>query len=176
MLDLFSAFIIDNQLCRMQDPILLAISGGIDSVVMLDLFYRAGYSCVMAHCNFQLRDGESDGDERFVSDLGKRYDVPVYTRSFNTVEYATNNNLSVQMAARELRYEWFEEVRVQAGCEVTATAHNRNDITETFFINLLRGTGIKGLTGIREKTGNLIRPLLFATREQISEYAGERQP
>ncbi len=173
MLEEFISYINNNQLCRNDDTILLAISGGVDSVVMLDLFYRAGYPCIIAHCNFMLRADESDEDEAFVRSLGERYDFAVDTRSFNTLEYASNNNLSVQMAARELRYEWFEELRSTTGSAFIATAHNKNDVAETFFINLCRGTGIRGLTGIREKSGNLIRPLLFATRDQILQYADQ---
>ncbi len=173
MLEDFSSFIKDNGLCRQSDTLLLAVSGGIDSVVMLDLFHHAGYSFAIVHCNFKLRGSDSDEDEMFVKDLGEKYDREVYTKSFNTIDYATNNGISVQMAARELRYEWFEEMRIQTGSDYIATAHNKNDIAETFFINLCRGTGIRGLTGIREKTGHLIRPLLFSDRYHISEYAVE---
>ena len=174
MLGRFTSYIDDNHLCNRNDTILITVSGGIDSVVMLDLFFRAGYSCAIAHCNFKMRGAESDGDETFVMELGKKYDLSVYTTSFNTLDYATNHNMSIQMAARELRYEWFEEIRIQTGCDYIATAHNKNDIAETFFINLCRGTGIRGLTGIKEKNGALIRPLLFSGREQIIEYAMER--
>ncbi len=174
MLDAFSTHIQENRLCNKNESLLLAISGGIDSVVMLDLFYRAGYTCFIAHCNFQLRGTESDDDEAFVKDLGRKYDIPVHTHSFNTLEYAGSNNISVQMAARELRYEWFEEIRIQTGCDYIATAHNKNDIVETFFINLSRGTGIRGLAGIREKSGFLIRPMLFSGRDRIASYAIDR--
>ncbi len=173
MIGPFVSYIETNRLFSKKDSILLAISGGIDSIVMLDLFYRSGFSCAIAHCNFKLRGSESDEDEIFVKELGKKYDLQVYTRSFTTREYALNNSMSIQMAARELRYEWFEEVRVMAGCDYIATAHNRNDISETFFINLVRGTGIKGLTGIKEKSGQIIRPMLFTGRDQISGYASE---
>ena len=175
MLNQFLSFIDSNRLFARPDPVLLTVSGGIDSIVMLDLFYRAGFSCSAAHCNFKLRGTESDEDEAFVKELAANYDMNIFHVSFNTEEYAASHNMSIQMAARELRYEWFEETREKAGCEYIATAHNKNDVTETFFINLSRGTGIKGLTGIKEKSGNLIRPLLFASREQILEYAMDRQ-
>ena len=171
MINRFKSYISNDSLCSEEDRILVTVSGGIDSVVLLDLFVKSGYNCGIAHCNFNLRAKESDNDEVFVKALAKSYNMPVFSKSFNTIEYAEINKLSVQMAARDLRYEWFEDLRLEEGFDLIATAHNKNDILETFFINLTRGTGIHGLTGIKNKTGALIRPLLFATREEIINYA-----
>lgn len=171
MLSRFQSFILDNNLCRINQKILLATSGGIDSLVMLDLFARSGYNCGIAHCNFKMRGADSDEDQIFVKNLAEKYNVPFYTTSFNTEEYSENNRISVQMAARMLRYEWFEDLRLDQNYDLIATAHNKNDSVETFFINLARGTGIRGLTGIPIISGNLIRPLLFMNREEIERYA-----
>jgi len=150
---------------------LLAVSGGIDSVVMLDLFIRSGYTCSIAHCNFKLREEDSDLDESFVQELAAKNNIPFYSVSFNTEEYADNNRISIQMAARELRYDWFEDLRNKLQYDLIATAHNKNDVVETFFINLTRGTGIRGLSGISVKSDKIIRPLLFLEREDIEDYA-----
>lgn len=171
MLKGFRSYIIENQLCSPDDRILATVSGGIDSIVLVDLFISAGYFCGIAHCNFKLRGEESDEDEFFVRELARRYEVPFFSKSFDTSEYAEMNNLSIQMAARELRYEWFEELRQEQGYDFIATAHNKNDILETFLLNLARGTGIHGLTGIKNKSGKIIRPLLFASREEIKNYS-----
>ena len=171
MINLFKSYISNNSLCSEEDRILVTVSGGIDSVVLLDLFIKSGYNCGIAHCNFNLRAKESDNDEIFVKTLANSYNIPVFSKSFNTIEYAEINKLSIQMAARDLRYEWFEDLRLEEGFDLIATAHNKNDILETFFINLTRGTGIHGLSGIKNKSGALIRPLLFATREEINNYA-----
>ena len=171
MLSLFQSYILDNNLVSPGHKILLAVSGGIDSVVMLDLFTRSGYYCAIAHCNFKLRDEESDMDELFVRDLAGKYNIPFYTKAFNTADHADNNRISIQMAARELRYDWFEDLRNELHYDYIATAHNKNDAIETFFINLSRGTGIRGLSGITPKSGQILRPLLFLEREDIEEYA-----
>jgi tRNA(Ile)-lysidine synthase len=174
MLESFQAFLRENSLCTPGNKILLTISGGVDSMVMLDLFSRSGFEGEIAHCNFGLRGAESDEDERFVIEIATRYDSPVHVKSFQTEEYASNNNISIQMAARDLRYEWFEDIRRQTDCDFIATAHNKNDHAETFFINLLRGTGIRGLTGIPVVSGNIIRPLLWAEREEILNYSEQK--
>jgi len=171
LLTLFQSYINKHNLFSKNDKILLTISGGIDSVVMLDLFIRAGYSCAIAHCNFKLRGEESDQDEIFVRELAEKNHIPFYTTSFRTEEYAENNRISIQMAARELRYDWFEDLREKLHYDYVATAHNKNDVVETFFINLARGTGIRGLSGIPPKSGTVVRPLLFLEREDIEEYA-----
>lgn len=166
----FIQFIQSNNLCNKTDNILLGVSGGIDSVVMFHLFRSCGYSFAVAHCNFQLRDQESDKDEDFVKNLAENYDIPFYSTRFNTKEIAQKEGISIQMAARDLRYEWFEEIRKNNNYKYIAIAHNKDDIIETFFINLTRGTGIKGLTGIKSKSRNIIRPLLFASRKSIEDY------
>ena len=171
MVNKFQSFIQENRLCSQTDRILLAVSGGIDSVVMAKLFNQTGYYCGIAHCNFNLRGEESYQDQIFVQHLAEELSIPFFVTYFNTEEYAENNHISIQMAARQLRYEWFEELRVEQGFDYIATAHNKNDEAETFFINLSRGTGIRGLTGIQVKTGTIIRPILFLERDEIVEYA-----
>jgi len=163
----------ENELLPVNGCILAAVSGGIDSMVMLDLYLRSGIKLAIAHCNFSLRAEESDGDEELVKSVARLHNLQFHTIRFNTSEYAISNRLSIQMAARELRYRWFEEIRQNNGYESVAVAHNMNDNAETFFINLLRGTGINGLTGMKPKNGYIIRPLLFASREEIAAYAME---
>jgi len=149
------------------DKILAAVSGGVDSMVMLRLLHDAGFNLVAAHCNFGLRGDESDLDEAFVKNEADKLNIPCRVKHFDTCAYAAQNGLSTQIAARELRYKWFHE----SGLDAIAIAHNRDDSIETLFINLARGTGIHGLTGIRPKSGKIIRPLLFASREEIEAYA-----
>jgi len=170
MIDDFKRYIAINNLCIKDDKLLLGVSGGIDSIVMMHLFRMSGYNIALAHCNFQLRDEESDKDEAFVTHLAENYQLPIHTIRFNTPEIAEKEGISIQMAARDLRYEWFEELRQQHHYDYIAIAHNNNDLVETFLINLVRGTGIKGLTGIKEKSGAIIRPLLFASRKMIDDY------
>ena len=173
MLNKFSSFISKNQLFEKQSRILLAVSGGIDSVVMAELFHQAQFSFGIAHCNFGLRGNESDNEEQFVRMLAEKYKVPCYCQAFPTIKHARSNGISVQMAARELRYHWFETIREQKNFDLIATAHHLDDQVETFFINLIRGTGIAGLHGIPIRHGNVIRPLLFANRKEIHEFTLE---
>lgn len=140
-------------------------------MVMCDLFEKCRFNYSVAHCNFKLRGDESDGDEKFVRDYAGQSGVDFYHTSFETTEYAKVNGISVEMAARELRYNYFNELCRSHGFDFIATAHHQDDLIETFFINLLRKTGIKGLTGIKPKSGNLIRPMLFAGRERILGHA-----
>lgn len=170
----FRTFIEQHRLCDKQQQIMLAVSGGIDSVVMTDLFCRSGYSCAILHCNFGLRGGESDGDEAFVRTMAAGYEVPVFVKHCETEEYAEDHGISIQMAARELRYAWFKEIAEQDDGHVISTAHNLNDSVETVLLNLSRGTGIKGITGIPIVNAKTIRPLLFATRKDITDYARSR--
>ena len=128
--------------------ILLAISGGADSVAMLNLFTNTRYECGIAHCNFHLRDKESDLDEKYVKSLSEKYNFKYFKIDFDTKKHSKENCISIEMAARELRYKWFEEIRTENSYDYIATAHHKDDIIETFFINLSRGTGIRGLTGI----------------------------
>lgn len=166
----FTKYIVNNNLCTKDDKILLAISGGTDSVVLLYLFHLAGYNISLAHCNFNLRGSESDEDELFVRKLADKYHIETHFISFNTTQLANENKLSIEMAARELRYNWFNELCNEFNYTKIATGHHLNDSIETVLINLTRGTGINGITGIKPQNGNIIRPLLFATREQIEDY------
>ena len=166
----FLHYIHEHKLFDTKSKILLAISGGIDSVCLADLLIRSGYNVEFAHCNFKLREEESDQDEIFVSDLANKNKIPFHHISFDTNHYALSNKLSIQMAARELRYEWFEKVRRAISADYIAIAHNQNDNTETFFINLINGTGLKGLRAIQNKNNFIVRPLMFASRNQIGEY------
>ena len=171
MLQRFKSFIEEQRLFQPDDRVLLAVSGGVDSVVMVDLFHQAGYPFGIAHANFQLREEESEEDERFAGELSVSCRVPFFSKRFFTVDYADTHKVSIQMAARELRYEWFEATRHKEGFDWIATAHHLDDQVETFFINLLRGTGISGLHGILVRQGKVIRPLLFASREDIFRFA-----
>ncbi len=151
--------------------LIVGVSGGADSVVLLHLLCRLGYQCVVAHCNFHLRGDESLRDENFVEGLCKAEGVPFIKIDFDTEAYATQHHLSIEMAARELRYEWFEQVRLQQSAEAIAVGHHADDVAETFLMNITRGTGLKGLTGIKARNGYIIRPLLDCSREEIESYA-----
>ncbi|AYL97884.1 tRNA lysidine(34) synthetase TilS [Mucilaginibacter celer] len=163
----FVNFIEQNALFTRSTPILAAVSGGIDSVLMAHLLKAAGYNFAIAHCNFQLRGDEALRDQQFSQSLAARLDVPFHTINFNTEQYAAQNKISIQMAARDLRYQWFDTVCQQSGYEVVALAHHQNDTIETILLNLTRGTGIAGLHGILPKNGKLVRPLLFLTRDEV---------
>jgi tRNA(Ile)-lysidine synthase len=170
MLNDFIKYIEENGLCGSNDRILLGVSGGIDSMVMARLFVSAGFDTAIAHCNFCLRGRESDEDEKLVERTASEYNVPFFIRRFETASHARENGISVQMAARDLRYEWFEKIRSGNNFDLIAIAHNLNDNVETFLINLIRGTGLKGLSGMKPLANRIIRPLLFATRQRIEEY------
>ena len=174
MLQAFRAYIKKEKLFLPGEKILLAVSGGMDSVAMVELFSRAKISFGIAHCNFQLRGEESDADESFVMFLAKKNKVPCYIRKFFTSDYADAHRLSTQMAARELRYNWFNELLTKEGYSFLATAHHLDDQIETFFINMLRSTGIAGFHGILPKQGNIIRPMLFASRNDIEEFVKKK--
>jgi len=171
MLQAFKAYIKFSGLFDQSDRVLLAVSGGVDSIVMVQLFKDAGYNFGIAHVNFGLRGVESDGDEAFVKNLAGKIDVPFYSKIFTTKQYAADHKVSIQMAARDLRYAWFDEIVNENGYSYVATAHHLDDQAETFFINLLRGTGISGMHGIMPKQGKIIRPLMFTTREKIMSFA-----
>nr|WP_319512447.1 tRNA lysidine(34) synthetase TilS [uncultured Draconibacterium sp.] len=173
MFDQFITNIKQKQLIKSGEKVLLAISGGIDSMVLLHLFERTGFEYGIAHCNFRLRGAESDGDEAFVHEQVEQHGTPAHFETFDTKEYASLKGISIEMAARELRYEFFERIRKEYEYDYIVTAHHQDDLIETFFLNLSRKTGIRGLTGIKEKKGKLIRPLLFASREEIEKYASE---
>ena len=165
------SFRIVNELAAPEDFILLTVSGGVDSMVMLSLFVRSGYRVGVAHCNFQLRGVESEEDEELVRREAEKYGVPWYNKRFDTKGEMERTGESMEMAARRLRYAWFDELSREHGYTVVAIAHHIDDSIETFFINLLRGTGLRGLTGITTHAGKLIRPLMFASRKDILEYA-----
>jgi tRNA(Ile)-lysidine synthase len=167
MLTEFKSFIQKKSLCTQTDRILVAVSGGADSVVLLHLFIKAGYIVSLAHCNFNLRGIESDGDEAFVRKICDSYNIEGHFISFNTREYAAENKISIEMAARNLRYHWFNELVTNHNYTKIATGHHLNDSIETVFINVTRGTGINGITGIKAKNEVIIRPLLFATRNEM---------
>jgi tRNA(Ile)-lysidine synthase len=171
MLDLtdFRSFIKQHALLKPQDRVLLAVSGGRDSVLMAHYFHQAGYNFGIAHCNFKLREAEADREEQFTSALAESLEVPFFSTSFHTQEYAAEKRISIQMAARDLRYQWLEEIRVDFAFDHIALAHHQNDSVETILLNLTRGTGIAGLHGILPKRGKLIRPLLFLNRTEIDE-------
>ena len=149
---------------------LVALSGGADSVALLRVLLQLGYACEAAHCNFHLRGEESVRDERFVRDLTERLGVPLHVTHFDTQAYAASKGISIEMAARELRYAWFAERLRACGAKVVAVAHHRDDSVETFLLNLVRGTGIDGLQGIRPVNGEVVRPLLCVSRVEILEY------
>ena len=152
---------------------ILALSGGIDSMVLADMLLKSKTDFVLAHCNFHLRGEESDGDEQFVREFAERNGLTLYVKQFNTLNYAEEHKLSIEMAARELRYAWFEELRQQLRYDYIAVAHHADDQLETFFINLLRGSGIRGLKGMQSINGHVIRPLLDLSRAEIQQYAIE---
>lgn len=163
-------YIIKHQLLSGEKPVVVGISGGADSVALLHILVSLGYKCIAAHCNFNLRGDESFRDEQFTIDFTKRLQVPLCKISFETNKYAQENRLSVEMAARELRYRWFEELLNTYDADAVAVAHHRDDSVETLLINLTRGSGITGLTGIKPKNGNVVRPLLCVSREDIYAY------
>lgn len=188
LLKKFTNYIIDKNLFQKKDRLIVAVSGGVDSVVLCELCYQAGFHFEMAHCNFQLRGQESQRDEQFVQSLGEKYKTKVFVKKFDTEQYVRENKVSIQMAARELRYEWFSELMTNdKNAELKSqnskiksqhltyllTAHHANDNIETLLINFFKGTGIKGLRGILPKQQHLIRPLLFATRKEIESFAKE---
>lgn len=175
MINRFKSYIEINNPCRSDDKIVLAVSGGIDSVSMLHLFLESGFeNLAIAHCNFSLRGAESDGDEAFVKNIADKNNIPFYTIRFDTQSYANENGISIQMAARELRYNWFHQLQNELKAQYIAIAHNSDDNVETFLINISRGTGLKGLTGIKVKNENIIRPILFASREMLVNYCIEK--
>lgn len=154
-----------------EKKLLIAISGGVDSVVLTHLLHKLQFNISLAHCNFQLRGEESDLDEVFVKKLGESLNIQTFTTNFNTNEYATKNKLSTQLAARELRYNWFDKLNQENTFDYTLTAHHADDNLETFIINLSRGTGLEGLTGIPSVNKNVVRPLLIFSREEILNFA-----
>ena len=160
----------EERVTIMRQPVLVTLSGGADSVALLRLLLQAGCDCRAAHCNFHLRGDESMRDEQFVRNLCQRLDVPLVVKDFDVAAYQQEHGGSVEMACRELRYAWFEQERERLGCSVIAIAHHADDQVETFFLNLLRGTGVKGLAGMQRLNGHIWRPLLGTPRQDILNY------
>ena len=163
-------FIEKHQLLEKKTPVLVALSGGADSVALLLVLHNLGYRCEAIHCNFHLRGEESNRDEEFTTALCKKIGIALHIVHFDTAEHAKEHSISIEMAARELRYEAFEKQRAQIGAQAITVAHHRDDSAETLLLNLIRGTGIKGLRGIQPKNGYIIRQLLCVGREDIIEY------
>lgn len=170
MLDKVKRYIADNQLFEQSDKLLVGLSGGADSMALLNVLIELKYDCVAAHCNFHLRGEESDKDQLYVEDWCNFKNIPLITVDFDTTKYAGDNKISIEMAARELRYRWFERVRKDHDADYIAVGHHLNDSIETFLLNLIRGTGISGLSGIVPKNGRVVRPLLSVSRNEIEEY------
>jgi tRNA(Ile)-lysidine synthase len=174
MLNSFQYTITAQHLFTKKDILLIAVSGGVDSVVLCELCRQCGYSFLIAHCNFQLRGEESERDEQFVRSLGRKYDVEVLVQQFDTSRYAETNKVSVQVAARELRYQWFEElIKKEKKAGYLLTAHHADDNLETVMMNFFRGTGLHGLTGIPQAVDYIRRPLLEFSKEAIRDFASQ---
>ena len=174
MLEKIRQFIEDQQLFSLTaDPLLVAVSGGQDSVVLLDALHRLGVPLAVAHCHFGLRGDEADADEQFVRKLAKQYAAPYFVEFFQTKAFAEQEGISTQMAARALRYAWFEQVRRREGLAYVATAHHQRDAAETMLLNLTHGTGLAGLHGIPAKNGHLVRPLLPVDKPALFDYLVE---
>lgn len=173
MLKRFTSFIHKHALLTNESKVLLAVSGGLDSMVMLNLFIRAGYRVGVAHVNFQLRGTESDRDQQFVAAYCTKAGIPFHATTVDTNNYAITHKLSTQMAARELRYKWFHELMNEQGYDLLATAHHLSDSVETVLLNVARGSGNAGLTGIPIRNDRVIRPLMFASRDELLAYAAE---
>lgn len=175
LLQQFQEFVTQKKLINPSDKLLLAVSGGVDSMVLLQLCLKAGYQCSVAHVNFKLRGAAANADEALVIDTCKTHQIECFSTQVDTQIFANQNKLSIQMAARELRYNYFNTLINKHRFTKLVTAHHADDHIETFFINLLRSSGIQGLTGIPLKNENIIRPLLFATKQQIESYAQTEQ-
>ena len=168
--DQFRNYMTDRCGVNTSDRILVALSGGADSVALLHLLLQNGFNCVAAHCNFTLRRHESDEDELFVKELCRNWDIELHTIRFDTQAYSKDHKISIEMAARELRYQWFEQLLVEVDAKYLATGHHGSDAIETFLLNLVRGTGIKGLTGMAWRNQHIIRPMLAASAGEVLHY------
>jgi len=175
MLDKVQNFIRQNNLLNYDSPIVVGVSGGADSIALLTILVNLGYSCIAAHCNFHLRGAESLRDEIFTRDYVDSLNVPFTKIDFDTKQYADSNHLSIEMAARDLRYDWFESIRKEKKAQAIAVAHHQDDSVETFLLNLVRGTGIRGLCGIRPKQGYVVRPLLCITKDEILNWISKEK-
>lgn len=175
MLQKFQNHINSNFSFLKDKKLLVATSGGMDSMVLVHLFQKLKLNFAIAHCNFQLRGTESDGDENFVVAYAKQNDITCFVTKFDTENYSKSHKLSNQVAARNLRYNWFNEILEQEKFDYIVTAHHADDVAETFLINLSRGTGLDGLTGIPSQNGNIVRPMLPFSRAEIEIYVSENQ-
>ncbi len=173
MLERFLEYIKETNLFSLRDKILLGFSGGPDSVALAYLLHKAGFNLALAHVNFHLRGEDADRDQQFSRDFARRYALEFFTTDFDTRQYARTQGLSIEEAARDLRYSWFEQIRSSHGFDYIATAHNADDNVETVLHNLARGTGLRGLLGIPAKRGNIVRPLLFAFKDEILAFCRE---
>lgn len=171
MLQLFQNNIASQNLVANGKKSLVATSAGVDSVVLCHLYHQAGLPFAIAHCNFQLRGKEADEDELFVASLASKLGVPFYSTRFETTAFAEKNKVSIQVAARQLRYEWLEKIRQTSDCQYIATAHHLDDSIETVFYNFAKGCGLRGLHGIPATKGSIIRPMLFASKKQVLVFA-----
>jgi tRNA(Ile)-lysidine synthase len=175
MLNKFQNHINANFSFLQDKKLIVATSGGMDSMVLVHLFQKFNLNFALAHCNFQLRGAESDGDENFVKDYAKHNNITFFVTKFDTKNYSEENKLSTQVSARNLRYNWFNELLVSEKFDFVATAHHLDDQVETFLINFSRGTGLDGLTGIPSQNGNIIRPMLPFSRKEIENYVSENK-
>lgn len=173
MLQKVKEYIVRNQLLTEGSKILVAVSGGADSMVLLFILQKLGYRCSVAHMNFNLRGQASDEDEKFVKSYATKHHLDFYGKSVNTLLYAENHGISMEMAARDLRYSFFEEILKKEKITYVAVGHHKNDLVETMLLNLTRGTGVRGLAGIKAKNGNIIRPLLGITNAEIVAFANK---
>ena len=173
MKEKIAKYIQQNQIFKKQGLILVGVSGGADSVALMLLLQELNYNIQALHCNFHLRGEESDRDEKFVLELCKQKNIPLLIKHFDTKEYAAQHNISIEMAARDLRYNWFSEVLAETNAQCIAVAHHKNDQAETLLLNLIRGTGIRGMAGMYPLRNNIARPLLCVTRQEILSYLNQ---
>jgi tRNA(Ile)-lysidine synthase len=173
LLDNFKSYIKKQNLFQQKDKLLIAVSGGADSTVLCELCKQTGYNFAIAHCNFKLRGQESDRDENFVRQLAEKYKVPVFVKAFDTITLAKEHKTSIEETARNLRYYWFASLLQENNFDCLLTAHHADDNIETVMMNFFRGTGVKGMRGILPKQKNIVRPLLFARRKEIENYAAK---
>ena len=175
MLDRIRKYIEKHQLLNPDEKIIVGLSGGADSVALLFILKELSYNCIAAHCNFHLRGEESDRDEQFATQLTADWNISLFKKNFDTVSIASERKISIEMAARDLRYEWFEELRKEQNAQAVCVAHHRDDNVETLLINLMRGTGINGLTGMRPKNGFIVRPLLALSQDDVMQIISKHE-